>query len=77
MSREASLLKLGEHLDGTVQMSAAMDQGIRPGAYRIEATLYGWRYEDFANAERTELMKMGNPFLRGEAPASMRMTLTK
>jgi len=45
------------------------------GAYRIEATLTGWSDDKFTDAERMELAKMGSPFLRGEVPASTRITL--
>jgi hypothetical protein len=47
-----------------------------PGTYRIEATLYGWSYEKFTESQRMELAKMGNPFVRGELPASLPITLT-
>lgn len=46
-----------------------------PGAYRIEAVLYGWRDEDFSDAERIELPKIGAPLISGEAPASARIEL--
>jgi hypothetical protein len=74
MNKAAVLLQPGEHVDGsTGELNHA---GFPPGAYRIEATLYGWRYESFSAAELAELARMGNPFLRGEIPASMRVTLT-
>jgi hypothetical protein len=75
MSKAAVLLQPGEHLDGTTALVSG--EGLfQPGAYRIEAMLHGWNYDSFSEVERAELAKMGNPFLRGEIPASMRVTLT-
>jgi hypothetical protein len=76
MGKEAVLLKPGEHIDDTFQLDTTLFGGLKPGEYRIEATLNGWTEEKFTDAERSELERMGNPFLRGEAPASMRVTLT-
>jgi hypothetical protein len=75
MNKEAVLLKAGEHLDGTFRMDTTLFGGLKPGAYRIEAVLSGWAEEKFTDAERSELSRMGSPFLRGEAPASLRITL--
>jgi TonB family protein len=49
---------------------------LAPGDYRVEATFYGWKPEDFSDADVAELAKMGAPFLRGEVPASAKVTLT-
>jgi hypothetical protein len=49
--------------------------GLKPGAYRIQAALYGWREQDFNNAERSELASMGAPFLGGDVPASISIKL--
>jgi hypothetical protein len=38
--------------------------------------LSGWTEEKFTDAEWPDLARMGNPFLRGDVPASMRVTLT-
>jgi hypothetical protein len=76
MSKEAVLLKPGGHLDGSLRLDTAMFGGMKPGAYRIEAVLYGWVEEKFTNAERSELAGMRFPFLEGEIPNSVRMTLT-
>ena len=76
MSKEAVLLKPGEHLDGTFQLDTTLFGGLKPGAYRIEAGLSGWEEEKFTDAERSELARMRIPFLRGEVPASVRTTLT-
>jgi len=61
MSKEAVLLKLGEHLDGTFQMDTTLFGVLQPGAYRIEAALPGWVEEKFTDAERSELARMPYP----------------
>src|SRR5271155_274302 len=43
MTREAVLLKPGEHMDGTLQLDTRLFGGLRPGKYRIEGVLYCWR----------------------------------
>jgi hypothetical protein len=75
MSREAVLLKAGGHLDGTFQMKTTLFDGLKPGAYRIEAVLSGSAEEKFTVAERSELARMPHPFLRGEVPSTVRITL--
>ncbi len=81
MSREAVLLAPGEHIDGNLLVSGpsgpALPNGLPTGGYRIEAILYGWTYEQFTEAEIAELAKMQHPFLRGETPASVAVTLTR
>jgi hypothetical protein len=77
MNKEAVLLMPGEHVDGTAPLVIPTGrEGFPPGAYRIEAILSGWNYDRFTDAERLELATIGNPFLRGEIPASVRVTLT-
>ena len=77
MNKEAVLLMPGEHVDGTAPLVIPTSRdGFPPGAYRIEAILSGWNYDRFTEAERLELATIGNPFLRGEIPASVRVTLT-
>jgi hypothetical protein len=76
MSKEAVLLKRREHLYGTFLVDTKLFD-LKPGAYRIEATLTGWRENKFTEAERSELARMGHPFLRGEVPDSIRITLTQ
>jgi hypothetical protein len=76
MSKEAVLLTPGEHLDGTFRLDTKLFGGLNPGAYRIEAALYGWADEKFTDAEKSELARMPYPFLRGEIPNSVRITLT-
>jgi hypothetical protein len=77
MSKGAVLLKPSEHLDGALHLDPTFFGGLPPGEYLIEAVLYGWREDQFTNAEWMELAKMGSPFLRGEVPASARITLTR
>ena len=76
MSKEAVLLKPSEHLDGTFRLASKLF-GLKPGAYRIEATLSGWAEEKFTDAERAELARMSYPFLRGDLVDSMRIRLTR
>jgi hypothetical protein len=74
MNKGAVLLKPGDHAEGTLPLSA---KGLPPGVYRVVATLSGWKPEQFSPAEQAELAAMGGPFLRGEVPASTRITLTR
>ena len=76
MVKEAVLLKPGEHLDGTFRLDSKLFGGLKPGAYRIEAALYGWTEEKFSDAERSELARLAIPFMRGEIPDSTTITLT-
>jgi hypothetical protein len=75
MSKEAVLLKPREHFDGTFQLDSKLFD-LKPGGYRIEATLSGWTEEKFTDGERSELARMASPFLRGEVPDSVRIRLT-
>jgi hypothetical protein len=81
MGKEAQLLKPGDRLSNTVSVemrTVAVDTKLlAPGNYRVEATFYGWKPEDFSDADLAELAKMDAPFLRGEVPASARITLTR
>jgi hypothetical protein len=57
------LLRLGEHIDGTAPLVIPTGRENFPsGAYRIEAILSGWNYDRFTDAERLELVAIGNPF---------------
>jgi hypothetical protein len=66
MSKEAVLLKPGEHVDGTFLLNTKLFGGLEPGAYRVEAALTGWTEEKFTDAERSELAKMAGEFMMGE-----------
>jgi hypothetical protein len=74
MSKVAALLHPGEHIDGTFELEPGMFH-LPPGGYRIEATLYGWKDDEFSEAERIELAKIGVPLLSGEEPASTQIEL--
>lgn len=74
MSKEAVLLEPGEHLDGTFLLDPKLFR-LKPGIYRIEASLTGWSEEEFTDVERSELAHMASPFMRGEVHASIRITL--
>jgi hypothetical protein len=74
MNKEAVLLKPGDHLDGTFLLDTKPFGGLKPGVYRVEAALTGWDEEKFTDAERSELARMGSPFMAGEVPASIRIT---
>jgi len=45
--------------------------GLKPGPYRVEAALSGWDEEKFSDAERSELARMGCPFMKGEVSDSI------
>jgi len=75
MSKEAVLLKPGEHLDGALLLDPKLF-GLKPGVYRVEAGLTGWVEEKFTDGERSELAKMAGAFMRGEVSDSIRVTLT-
>jgi hypothetical protein len=75
MEKEAVLLKPGQRLEGTVRMDTTLFGGLKPGAYRIEAVLYGWSDKDFSQEQQSELEKMAAPFIRGEVPASTHIAL--
>jgi hypothetical protein len=75
MSKEAVLLKPGEHLEETFLLDPKIF-GLKPGGYRVEATLTGWNEEKFTDVERTELTHMGGRFMTGEVQDSIRITLT-
>jgi hypothetical protein len=74
MSKVSVLLRPGEYSDGAFQLDPAMFR-LTPGAYRIEAVLYGWRNDQFSDAERTELERLSAPILSGEVPASESINL--
>ena len=75
MSKEAVLLKPGEHLDGPIRLDPKAFH-LGPGRYRVEAAMTGWAAERFSADERAELEKMGHPFVTGEVPDSLTVILT-
>jgi hypothetical protein len=56
-------------------MDTTLFSGLEPGAYRIEAVLYGWSDKDFSQEQQSELEQMAAPFIREEVPASTSITL--
>jgi hypothetical protein len=74
ITKDAVLLQPGERHSDTFTLASMM---LPPGDYRVEASLYGWKPEDFSDAEQVEMAKMPGRFLRGEVPASARVTLTR
>jgi hypothetical protein len=74
MNKEAVLLKPGDYFDGSLPLDPSMYQ-LTPGPYLIEATLYGWDPDKFSYAQQTELDNSRGPFLRGEVPATLQITL--
>ena len=77
MKQEAVLLKPGQRLQGHLSMETNLFGGLEPGAYRIEAALYGWNERDFDEQQRNELKKMPASFMRGEVPASAHIMLIR
>ncbi len=76
ISKEAVLLKPGEHLDGTFLLAISLFGRLKPGTYRVEAALTGWTEAKFTDAERSELARMASPFMTGEVQDAIRFTLT-
>jgi hypothetical protein len=76
MQKEAVLLRPRQRLEGRISMDTSLFGGLKPGVYRLEASLSGWKENDFTPAQQSELAKMGAPLMRGEVPASTRITLS-
>ncbi len=78
MQRDAVLLNPMQEFEGTFKLSTDIlggFKGVKPDKYRIEASLDGWLEADFTAAQEAELVSMGHPFLRGEAVASMAVSI--
>jgi hypothetical protein len=76
MGKEAVMLKPGEHADGMLQLDPTLfGGGLPPGPYRIEAVLDSWHDDEFTPTELKELEAVGSRFVRGQAPASVLITL--
>jgi hypothetical protein len=75
MSKEAVLLKPGEHVDGTLRLDPKVFH-LAPGRYRVEGAMTGWAEQKFDAEERGELEKLGHPFIAGEVPDSLTVILT-
>jgi hypothetical protein len=75
MRKDALLLKPGQEVTGSFSFdSKVFSDSLKPGAYRLEAVLYGWNLL-FDNSQLSELAGMGAPFLIGESTASSRVEL--
>jgi hypothetical protein len=77
MTKEAVLLRPGEHLDGTYPINTATFDFLKPGTYRFEALLSCWQREEFSAQDKAELVTMKWPFVRGDVPASIKVVLTQ
>jgi hypothetical protein len=75
MNKEAVLLKPSESIDGQLKLDPKLFHLVAE-RYRVEAALTGWHQERFTTEERTDLEKLGHPFVTGEAPASLTVILT-
>jgi hypothetical protein len=75
MRKDALLLKPGQAVTGSfIFDSKVFSDSLTPGAYRLEAVLYGWNLL-FDNSQLSELAGMGAPFLIGEITASLPVEL--
>ena len=75
MSKEAVLLKPGEHLGGTFVLETKLFGELKPGVYKAVASLSGWNQDKFTEPERAELAGMAKPFMTGRVLDSVRLTL--
>lgn len=77
MRKDALLLRPGEvHRASFILDTKTFKNDLKPGNYRIEAALHGWRDDQFDATEKSALHAMRHPFLRGELPASTTVELT-
>lgn len=74
MRKDAVLLKPGHAVTGSFIFESSIFANLKPGAYRLEAVLYGWNLS-YDNSELSELAGMGAPFLTGECNASLPVKL--
>jgi len=74
MRKDALLLKPKEAVTGSFTLSTVFDGALKPGAYRLEAVLYGWN-QRYDNSQLSELAWMGAPFLIGESNAALPIEL--
>ena len=75
MTKEAVLLKPGEHISGLLRLDPKSFH-LAAGRYRVQASMTGWAEETFSAEERGELEKLGHPFVTGEAPDSLTIIIT-
>jgi hypothetical protein len=78
MMKDAVLLRPGEVHRGSFRLDTkTFKNDLKPGSYRIEAALLGWRDDQFDAAEKSALETMRHPFMRGEVPASTTVELAR
>lgn len=77
MKKDAVLLRPRDVHRGSFTLETKTFSNLEPGRYRIEAAFYGWRDDQFDEAEKLALQTMWHPFLRGEVPASTSVELTR
>ena len=69
MQEDAVLLKPGQLVSGSYPLPMSVfGKSLKPGAYRLEAILYGWNL-GYSESELTELKTTKAPFLIGESNA--------
>lgn len=79
MEKDAVLLKPMAYIDGSFDFDTRIfqDKGLKPGRYRLEAVLTGWKDNAFDEAQILSLETMKHPFLNsGEVTASSPIELT-
>ena len=78
MNKIVVLLRPGDvHRATFILETNTFTNDLKPGDYRIEAALSGWRDDQFDAAERSALHAMQHPFLSGDYPASTSVELTQ
>ena len=71
MSKDSVLLLPTQSVNGHFTFdSKIFADKLKPGKYRIVTSLYGWRFDLFTSAQRSDLASLEAPFLSGEATAS-------
>jgi hypothetical protein len=74
MRKDTVLLNPMQEFEGTLDLPTDW-LGVKPDKYRIEAYLDGWLETDFTAEQEAELASMGHPFLRGDAVASIAVSI--
>lgn len=77
MKKDAVLVKPMAYIEGSFDFDTNIFiKELKPGRYRLEAVLYGWKSERFDEAQGLSLETMKHPFLSGELAASQSIELT-
>jgi len=78
MEKDAVLVKPMAYIEGSFDLDTNIFiKELKPGRYRLEAVLYGWKSERFDEAQSSSLEMMKHPFLSGELAASQSIKLTR